>query len=149
MIDGIEPFYQRIAESMAAALPEEWSAAKFEAIFYPDCSVYEAEYVRQTDGVARSFEPTNDGPRAFRELRSLFQQAGQQVWGRATFELAPDGTFNMRWGYDDCDTNGHCPFDEDEELRRREERHCRLTASPSQGTVRRQRQQPRRSSGDS
>lgn len=127
MIQGIEPIYQRLADSITAAIPEDWSEAKYEAIFYPDSSVYEAEYVRQSDGVARSFPPTKDGPRAFRELRTLFKKAGQRAWGRAIFELRSDGSFNMKWGYDDCDANGDCRFDEDEEVRRSEERHRRLT----------------------
>jgi hypothetical protein len=127
MIEGIEPLYQRIADSMTAALPEGWATAKYEAIFYPGASAYDAEYVRQVDGVARGFAPTKDGPRAFRELRALFRQAGRPVWGRASFELRPDGTFKVQWGYDDCDANGDCRFDEDEEVRRLEARRYRLS----------------------
>lgn len=128
MIEGIEAFYQRIAESMTEAIPEPWSAARFDAIFYPNSSIYEAEYVRLADGKIRDVLPTNDGDRAFRELRKLFKQAGQRVWGQASFELRPDGTFNMRWGYENCDANGNTRFDEDEELRRHEKRRLRLTA---------------------
>lgn len=128
MIEGIEPYFQRIANSLTETLPKGWTVAYFEAIFYPASSVYEAEYIRK-DGVARSVEVTRDGPRAFRELRALFKKAGRSLWGRARFELRPDGTFNMTWGYEDCDADGNCHFDEDAEVRREEERHNRLTES--------------------
>ena len=50
MIDGVEAFYEQIANSMIETIPEEWSTASFQAIFYPDGSVYEAEYIRKADG---------------------------------------------------------------------------------------------------
>jgi hypothetical protein len=127
MIDGIEAFYQRIADSMTAELPEGWSTARIDAVFFPRSSRYEAEYVRQPDGLSRSFSPTLDGGKAFREIRKALKAAGKDLWGRASFELRPDGTFNMRWGYDDCDANGDALFDEEQERRRAAERH-RLTS---------------------
>ena len=131
MIPRIEALYRQIAESMQAAIPEEWATAKFEAIFYLDCSTYEAEYTRKADGVSRSFQPADEGDRAFRQLREQFEQAGKRLWGRACFELRSDGTFNMQWSYDDCDENGDARFDEEEEIRRHEARHRRLTAIPN------------------
>lgn len=128
MIEGIETLFQQIADSMIDAIPDSWSEARFEAIFYPDSSTYEAEYVRRSDGRARSFQPTSSGSRAFRQIRALFQQAGKPVWGQACFELRVDGTFGMTWGYENCDGDGNTRFDEVEELRRHEERHRRLTA---------------------
>jgi len=125
LIPGIEPLYQRIADAMTAAIPEEWASAEYHAMFYAHGSTYEAEYVRP-DGVARSFAP--DGGRAIRELRRLFQQAGRPVWGQVWFLLRADGSFNARWGYDGCDANGDLPFDEATELRRHEERRLRLVA---------------------
>lgn len=127
MIDGIEAFYHRIAQAMIDALPDDWSVALFEAIFHPKGSVYEAEYVRASDGVARGFQPSSDGSKAFRQLRNKFQEAGQPLWGRACFTLRPDGTFNMKWGYDNCDARGFALFDADEELARHEARRQRLT----------------------
>ena len=49
------------------------------------------------------------------------------MWGRACFELRPDGTFKVTWGYEGCDENGDLPFDEEGEMRRFEERRERLT----------------------
>src|SRR5437016_2475189 len=106
MIDGIEPLYQEIAESMVNAIPEDWSTAKFEAILYSGSSTYEAEYTRKTDGVVRGFQPADGGSRAFRQIRKMFEEAGKPLWGRACFELHSDGRFNMKWGYDNCDENG-------------------------------------------
>jgi hypothetical protein len=131
VIDGIEPYYRRIAASMMDGLPRGWSAASFEARFFPGSSVYHAEFNRK-DGVARSLDVTSDGPRAFRELRALFKSADRPLadrplWGQARFELRPDGTFNMTWGYEGCDAEGNCHFDEDEEFRRRQELYHRLT----------------------
>jgi hypothetical protein len=128
MIEGIETFYQQIAESMADAIPEDWSSAKFEALFYPNSSTYEAEYTRKVDGVARGFQPTDNGGRAFRQLRKKFKEAGKPLWGKACFELHSDGKFNMKWGYENCNENGDTIFNEEEELRRHEERRKRLAA---------------------
>ena len=125
MIPGVEPLYERIAEAMAAAVPEEWVSAEYQARFYADGSTYEAEYIRP-DGVARSFTP--DGGRAVRELRRLFKQSGRPVWGQVWFLLRADGSFNVRWGYDGCDANGDLPFDGTAELERHEERRLRLLA---------------------
>lgn len=127
MIDGIEDLYQQIAESMRGAIPEDWITAKFEAIFYPDGSTYEAEYIRKMDGGVRGFQPTSSGSRAFRQLRKKFKESGQQLWGRACVELHIDGKFNIQWGYDNCDQNGDTVFDEEKEIKRHEERRNRLS----------------------
>ncbi|AMV29544.1 hypothetical protein VT84_34435 [Gemmata sp. SH-PL17] len=128
MIDGLEPLFQQIAGSMQAAIPEDWDAAQFEAIFYADGSTYEAEYTRKADGKAKSFQPSAGGSRAFRQLRERFRETGQPVWGRVSFELRSDGTFNVNWDYDNCDENGNKRFDEEGELRRHESRRNRLSS---------------------
>jgi hypothetical protein len=128
MIDGLEPLFQQIAESMLATIPEEWAIAQFEAIFYADSSTYEAEYTRRSDGKARGFQPAGEGSRAFRQIRARFKAAGKPLWCRASFQLHPDGSFNIQWGYDGCDENGNAPFDEEEVIRRHEERHNWLTS---------------------
>lgn len=127
MIPGVEPLYREIAEAMSAAIPEEWETATFEVIFFSRSIVFEAEYTRKADRVARSFLPARSGQRAFRQLRERFEGAGKKLWGRASFELRPDGAFNLKWGYDDCDENGFALFDADEEVRRSEARQRRLT----------------------
>lgn len=127
MIEGIEEFYQRITQSMIDAIPEAWSSATFEAIFFDNHSIYEAEYVRTADRIAYSFQPASGGSKAFRELRKRFLEAGKKPWGRARFELLPDGKFQVRWGYDNCDENGFTLFDADQEFQRREANRKRLT----------------------
>jgi|SRR5271157_3578627 len=129
MIDGIEAIYQQIAESIQEAIAEEWSTAMMEAIFYNNSSTYFGEYTRKADGKLRDFGTTRSGERAFREARRRFRDAGNKPWGRATFELFPDGKFIMKLGYDGCDENGDTVFDEVEELRRHEERRNRLTSA--------------------
>ena len=127
MIPGIELLYQRIADAMTAAIPEEWASAEFHARFHSDGSTYEAEYVRP-DGGAVGFQPGSDGSRAIRELRRLFREASKPVWGELRFLLRADGSFNARWEYDGCDSHGDLPFDEVAELRRHGERRLRLLA---------------------
>jgi hypothetical protein len=127
VLPGLEALFQEIAESIVAGIPEEWSTARFEAIYFSDSSLYEAEYSRKTDGVPRSFEPAEEGIDAFDALRQRFVDAGQPVWGRAVLELNHDGTFGIKWGYDDCDANGDTIFDEEQELARRDARRRRLT----------------------
>lgn len=129
MIEGIEPLYQQIADSIQEAIPEEWATAKMEAVFFPDAIDYYGEYTRQADGISRGFATILSGERAFREIRKRFKDAGQPLWGRACFELDAGGKFNLKWGYDDCDEDGNAHFDEEEELKRSEERHQRLSSN--------------------
>jgi hypothetical protein len=127
VIEGIETFYQQIADSIVEAIPEPWSVATVEAIFYPDSIDFEAEYTRESGGIA-SFATTLAGDRAFRDLRRKFKEAGQAVWGQARFDLRADGKFNMTFGYENCDESGNTNFDEDEWRRRQDERRKRLTS---------------------
>jgi hypothetical protein len=128
MIEEAELLYQKIAEAIQEAIFEEWITAKMEVIFYPDTSVYFGEYIRRADGVARGFRKSSSAEGAFREIRKRFKEAGKPLWGRACFELQSDGRFDMKWGYDDCDEDGNARYDEDEKLKRHEERHKRLTS---------------------
>jgi hypothetical protein len=126
MIEGAAQLYQDIAQSMVQAIPEDWSSAKFEAIFFDNASVFEAEYTRK-DGKVRDFLPLSSGPDALERLRELFKEAGKQLWGQVCFELRPNGQFNITFGYDNCDANGDTIFDEDQEVERSEARRRRLT----------------------
>jgi hypothetical protein len=76
MIDGLEPLFQQIADSMQEAIPEDWVTAQFEAIFYPDGSTYEAEYTRRADGKARSFLPASGGVVPFESLENCSERPG-------------------------------------------------------------------------
>lgn len=126
MIPGIEIFYKRIAESMISEIPEEWTTARYDVVFYPGNSIYEAEYTASADGKARSLSPTNDGPKCFRELRKEFKQAGHLPWGRAHFLLNRNGSFKMNLDYDRCDEKGYAIFIEEERMKEFEERCKRL-----------------------
>lgn len=127
MIDGIEPYYQQIAQALEDAIPEPWLTASVDAIFFSEANWYEAEYLPAQGGQPKSIGMGRGGQRAFEELREKFREAGKQVWGRARFELHSSGKFSMKWGYDDCDENGFARFDEESELQRRRERFKRLT----------------------
>jgi hypothetical protein len=126
MIDGLEILYQQIVDSIKEAIPEPWSSAKVEAIFFSDSIDFETEYVSET-GKFRGFATTMAGDRAFKQLRRRFKEAGKPVWGQACFELQSDGTFSMKWGYENCDANGDTIFDEETWSRRHEERRQRLS----------------------
>lgn len=128
MIDGIEGFYQELAAALQESIPEDWTAANMEAIFYADGSTYFGEYQRATDGKATDLELPRNAPRTFRALRAKFADAGQPLWGRARFELHADGNFKMHSSYDHCDQNGDTILDADEARRESDERFRRLTA---------------------
>jgi len=128
MIEGLQPLYLQIAESIQGSIEDEWSEAKIDAIFYDGSITYFGEYKRVVDGKSRGFATQSSGERAFRQIRKLFKEAGKPLWGQATFLLYPDGRFNMKWGYDSCDSNGNTIFDEDAVLKLHEERQKRLTA---------------------
>jgi hypothetical protein len=127
MIPGSEELLKAIAKSMIETIPEQWSSAQFDVIFFPDHSLYEAEYKRKVDGVSRGFSPAPEGARAFRRLRQLFREAGKPLWGTATLTLKPKGKFNISWGYDNCDKDGDALFDEVKELQRHNDRLERLS----------------------
>lgn len=126
MIEGIETYYQRIADGIVDGIPEDWRHARVEVVFYSECSDYDGEYTTD-DGKERSFEVSDDACLAFRQLRKKFNESGKRVWGQATFELNADGSFNMKWGYDNCEENGDTIWDADEWSRKQNERRSRLT----------------------
>jgi len=84
--------------------------AEFHAMFYPDRSTYEAEYVRQADGWATSSQPVSDGSRAIQELRKAFRQAGHPVWRQFRFILWAEGSFNALWGTRGATPTAICPW---------------------------------------
>lgn len=129
MIEGIEPFYQKIAEGIQAAILEPWQSATVEVIFFSQSSNYEGEFINGSEPHPKGFEIGFAIIRPFLELRELFKKAGKPLWCRARFELSPDGKFKMNWGYDDCDENGFAPFDEKKESERQRQRRLRLGSS--------------------
>ncbi|HWE95791.1 MAG TPA: immunity protein YezG family protein [Tepidisphaeraceae bacterium] len=118
MIEGIEPFYQQIGESIQGAISEPWQRAAVEAIFFPQSSKYLGEYFTAENAPPKGFPVDLKVIQSFRGLRELFKNAGKPLWCRARFELHSDGKFTMNWGYDDCDENGFAPFDEAKESER-------------------------------
>lgn len=119
MMEGIEALYQQIAESIQQAIPEPWSVAWMEAIFFTEHISYFAEYIPDKGCMPKSFATGRLGRRAFEEMRELFRQSGKPLWCRVRFEIHSGGKFNMKWGYDDCDENGFARFDEQVELERK------------------------------
>jgi hypothetical protein len=118
MIDGIEPFFQEIADSIQGAIQEPWSSASMEAIFYSDHIFYLGEYQPGVGGATKTFATERLGENAFVEIRERFRAAGQRLWGRARLVIHADGTFEVKWGYDDCDENGFARFEEQAEMER-------------------------------
>jgi hypothetical protein len=118
MIDGIEPFYQQIAESIQESINDHWEAATIEVIFFPQSSDYVGEWFSPGTARPTGFSVDLKAMRAFRGLRELFRKSGKRLWCRALFELRSNGQFKMSWGYDDCDENGFARFDEKEQAER-------------------------------
>lgn len=126
MIPGIEDFYQLVASEMVNEIPGPWRQATIEVIYYPKSSDYHGEYVTDS-GKDRSFPMSEATRLAVDELRRKFQSSGQRVWGQFSFKLLADGTFNVKWGYDNCLENGDTIWDPDEWERRFNENYKRLT----------------------
>lgn len=118
MIDGIEQFYQQIAEAVAESIHEPWQTATVEAVFFPESITFVGEYSAENGSHPTGFEVGLKLIRAFRGLRELFRSTGKPVWCRAKFEMSCDGKFKMNWGYDGCDKDGFAPFDEEQEAER-------------------------------
>src|SRR5262249_52738512 len=127
MIEGLEPMYDSIAESIHEAIMEPWNEAKMVAVFYADSITYFGEYTSAADGRLKDFGTLREAQRAFREIRKRFREAGKPLWGQATFELKSDGKFNIKWGYDNCDENGDTRFDDENYKKQDEERRKRLS----------------------
>lgn len=126
MIPGIEEFYQLIASEMVDQIPGPWRQATIEVIYYPSSSDYHGEYVHES-GEEFSVLVSETARLAVDELRRKFRDAGQRVWGQFHFKLHADGTFNVKWGYDNCLENGDTIWDPDEWDRRFDENYKRLT----------------------
>jgi hypothetical protein len=95
MIEGIEPFYRQIAESIQEAIPEPWESASLEVIFHPQSSTYDGEYFTTDNARPKSFGVELKLIRSFLGLRELFKNAGKPLWCRARFDLQSDGKFKM------------------------------------------------------
>jgi hypothetical protein len=118
VIDGIEPLYQQIAESIQEAIPEPWAVAWIDAIFYSEHVFYSGEFAPTSENKPKSFATGRIGRKAFVAIREKFREAGRPLWCRARFEVFSDGRFKMNLGYVDCDEAGNAKFDEDAERRR-------------------------------
>lgn len=129
-VDGLGAFFQRIGAGLQASIPEDWITAKAEAIFFSDSSTYVGEYVRKADRALRSTTNSSDNLKTIREMREKFRAAGKRLWGQFTFEMDASGKFNVHWGYENCDANGDTIFNEEESVRRSEDRWRRLSAPP-------------------
>lgn len=119
MIEGIEPIYQLIADSIQRTIPDSWATAWVEAIYFTEHISYSAEYTPSNGSAPKSFATERSGRRAFEQLREMFQNAGKPLWCGARFTIHSDGTFNMKWNYENCDGNGFARFDEKEEFERK------------------------------
>src|SRR5216683_6361994 len=127
MIDGIGPFYQRIADGINSALPDVWRLAWMDAIVYDGSVSYYGSYLVGNEELCTDFETNRDAQRAFREMRTLWVKAGKVPWCRARFNLFSTGKFNLQLSYDDSDENGFARFDEDADM---EHHRQRLTRQP-------------------
>jgi hypothetical protein len=116
MIEGIEPYYQRIADGINSALPEVWRLAWMDAIFYDGSVSYYGAYLVSNEEYCTDFDTNRDAERAFREMRGLWLKCGKVPWGRARFNLFSTGKFNLQLSYDDSDENGFARFDEDADM---------------------------------
>ena len=126
MIEGIEPLYRRIADGIESAIREPWSSAFVEVAYFTEHSRYDGEYTGADGKATGSLEVVDDVRHAFDEARELFRLQGKLPWGRARFDLTSQGSFKMKWIYDDCDDQGFARFDEAKELKRARERRKRL-----------------------
>jgi hypothetical protein len=126
MIEGIEPYYRQIGESISESIREPWDSAWMTAVFYPQHVDYSGEFLPAGGGSAKSYPTGVEARRAFEGLREMFKQAGKPVWCRARFEMNSSGKFNLKWGYDDADENGFARFDAEEELKRKRELRKRM-----------------------
>jgi hypothetical protein len=135
MIEGIEPFYQRIADGMTSALPDMWRHAWMDAIFYDGSVSYYGSYLVGEEEFCTDFETSRDAQKAFREMRALWATAGKMPWCRARFNLYSTGKFDLELSYDDSDENGFARFDEGADLEHHRQRLTRMRL-PLQGAVR-------------
>jgi len=124
MIPGIEAAYQVVAEEIEDALPGPWQHATIDGVYYPESEEFNGEFLNQS-GELECFRISIKVMKTFRQLREKFKKAGHRVWGQVSFRLYPDGTFNVKWGYDNCDENGTTIWDPDEWSRQQDERRDR------------------------
>lgn len=128
MIDGLDSLYQQLAQSIHVAIKDDWISAQVDAIFYDESSSYFGEYVRKSDSALLSFATDFDGGSAIRQIRRKFSEAGKPLWGQFCFQLNPDGVFNVKFGYENCDNSGNTIFDAEEYQRQHDARRQRYTA---------------------
>ena len=104
--------YGKLAQLIEVSITEPWSSARLDALFYSGSSFLFGEYTIASTGRIRDFDTSWDMNNAFRDLRGMFKDLGQPVWGRACFQLERGGEFNVQWYYEHCDENGDLVWDE-------------------------------------
>ncbi|MEM7315811.1 MAG: immunity protein YezG family protein [Planctomycetota bacterium] len=125
MVPGIEPYYQRLANSIMGVAPKNWERLIAQSTFYEGSARHFCECVK--GGKSQSIPTPNDWDEILRELRTLFQIHDKKVWGQAEFTLTNSGEFNLDWGYEHLDENGFTKFDADKFLAENEARRKRLS----------------------
>lgn len=125
LIHGIDKVYQAIADGIVDEMPELWRSARIDVTFYDGLVDFDGEFVAN-DGVSRSFN-VNVQDTIF-QLRRMFIEARQPLWGQFVFLLSSAGQFDVKWGYENIDENGNTVFDERTWLKNRRERISRLAS---------------------
>jgi hypothetical protein len=99
MSDAFIPLYQRIAQSLAAELPEGWAEARIEARLLDGITELEARYVDRT-GKSQPVYAGDDATPAFEALRAAMALPDRGAWYTARFTLRADGAYDATFDYD-------------------------------------------------
>ena len=105
MVEGIEKYFQQLAEAAQEAIQEEWSKLRIESEHYPEFFQEYCEYWKESGGVENTFSSVAIS-RCLIEMRQLFKEAEKPLWGRFIFELDNKGDFEVDFDFDNCDENG-------------------------------------------
>ena len=99
MTSEVETLYQRIAQSIANAIPELWETAWVTVEFEPGVISEAGGYTSLRDKTQHTFSTPNDIGDLFTRLRQLVKRDDRNIWSRARFVLEADGKFRIDFDY--------------------------------------------------
>jgi Protein of unknown function, DUF600 len=103
-LNTVEDIYEFVANALASAVDEPWKEIRLHTEMWHTSTGFTGDYTRDPEerGVA-DLKVSKLGygvAKAFEKLQSIMQSNAHEPWNRATFRLAPDGDFSVKFAYD-------------------------------------------------
>ena len=95
----LNDIYQKIGESIAAAIEDDWVYAEVLVEIKPDVRTFEGYYISEEGGKHKGFRLSQITKTLLKNLHTQMAETPQGNWKRATFSLHRTGKFDLAFEY--------------------------------------------------